>query len=247
VPKGRPREPYIKDSAGREIPGLRGTPASDPRRFYFIDESGQKVWLSTNKAAAIAQFRARSERLPEGFSKHESGHVSINLNEADWEEVIDHVIREEKRRVAPKIKQWLTDDPEEAADLIGIPQLADIWKKVPRPESLSLAEVGTMYLDRTDKALNSRWRRDCKRYWEEFCRLTACAALADLSADAVGRYREAIYTARRTKQCRPRYVNNRFDAVGTVMSHARTEGRDADNLARATNLLRMLRRLPSDE
>jgi integrase len=260
--RGRPRKPFIKDASGHEILGLRCTPKG---RHYAIDpKTGRNVFFPGDLSRAIFEFRrwGRLGNLPAGIehipydTKVDDGEgppttirsdrYRANLNVVDPEELRKFDNEQERLRIAPLVREWILANPQAAAREIGIPELA--YLRVPEP-SLPLETIGTMYLDRKSKPLDPRWRRDCKRYWDEFCEITGCKTVGDLTAEAVRNYRDTIYRDQRTKKRTPRYVNNRFDAVTTVFGYAPKEagGQDADNLARASTLLKMLQRLDSDE
>jgi len=217
--KGRPPK-FVDQRTGKPVKG-NGVPlvglSLHKNGTYYATGTKPRVYFGKDFGLAKAQFRQwqhrhegptaadvkektgadRDKALFE-FSRWHQDHPGeyMTFTAYSKEDATEHVLQIPSQAVWDRMHDLFFENPAKFAENIRVPAMANLdHLKKPAP-SLNLDAVGTMYLDRTGKPLNFRWRRDCKGYWEEFCKLTACKTLADLDADSVAGYREAIYQAR---------------------------------------------------
>jgi len=128
-------------------------------------------------------------------------------------------------------KEWST--------AMGIPEIAYLEKLRPSEHSLTLDKIGEDYLNKKPP-LHPRYKRDAKKFWDEFKKLANVERVSELTEDHFRLYRETIYNDGDDKS--PSYINNRFTAIVSVFRYAQTEGKDTDNLNNAVGYCRMLRK-----
>lgn len=245
--RGRPPK-YVLGRNGKPVIGL--SRKSDGR--YYATGSQPRVYFGRDFDRALIRFRELQARTA-GETISFVRPVSDPHDEHEWDSLLESfnelVVRITPEgaasvgRAVPSDAVWATirrlilADPRLAAEKTGLPLDRLHQFKEPDP-SLPLSAVLDLYLNKP-RAITRKTRRDTTQYWEEFMRQVKVKTLADLTADHISGYHDAVYTAYREGKS-PYYVRARFTTIKAVLNHAAKRGKDIENLQRVLTFCRML-------
>ena len=128
------------------------------------------------------------------------------------------------------VRQVISINPKLAAQKTGIEQLAYLTDLKPPAPSKSLKEIGETYISEKKK-LTGKEAANSLTWWNEFIKITGAKTIADLTHDAVKKYREKIKADQlipfeRAGKIAPKsnsYTRSRFGKIAAVINYALAE------------------------
>ena len=236
---------------------------SKPRAYFGCDHDATVISFRSRENAthgraatvAIASPKPRSIRLPIRDTDGEPRYA-IDFHPRDGHKPvrIANEVPEAWRCAEPGmyslvtvdalwafVRQQFFDRPQYVAERTGIEQIGYLVD-LKRPEpSISLDDVWSAY-SRKRRSNSSAWKRDAKRYWDEFADAMNAKTIRDISANDVERYHESVWTAKLKHKRSAAYVNHRLTTVTAVLRHALKRGRDVAQLRRLLDLCALFER-----
>lgn len=235
-PRGR-RPDYVHDRQGKLIPGLSCN-ASDGR--FYATHSKPRKWFGNDFDRALILFREWEARqrgtrysftvtepaspavrksLEEG-AKSKDPKVAAHYKEAlaasddarviHWRSIPEDIfwsIFRDKFAASPKL----------CAECSGIP-LDRLDKYKDRPPSPRLADLGTMYHDKS--GASGEWLYKTQKFWTEFTKSVQVETVRDITQPLITRYYDEVAEAAKSDT----YAKHRFGAVKRVFSYAQQRG-----------------------
>ncbi|MFH1615745.1 MAG: tyrosine-type recombinase/integrase [Planctomycetota bacterium] len=136
-----------------------------------------------------------------------------------------------------RTRELLLDNQKETAKKMNLPGLANV-NLFEQKESLTLKEVGDMYIQRKRKPLSPKVKSDARIWWEEFLEIVKCDRIREITVDKINHYQEVIYD--KGEHMSPSFVNNRFDMIKTIVNNISKTIGDSEDQRVLQNHLKVL-------
>lgn len=267
---GRPPR-YVTGRDGKPVVGLSRETKSEryyatgskPRVYFGRDHDSAVIafrsWENTTSGrpatVAIANNRPCSVRLP--IPDAGNGPVfTVDFDPRNGHRPVRvaNEVPESWRKAAPGlyslvtedalwafVRQQIIDKPHYVAERTGIEQIGYLVD-LQRPEpSMPLADVWRVYASKKRSA-SSTWKRDAKRYWDEFAAAANAKTLRDITAEDIERFHDGVWRAKEKNNRSAAYVNHRLTTVTAVLRYALKRGRDVVQLRRVIDLCALFER-----
>jgi len=246
--RGRPAR-YVIGRDRKPVVGLSREKKSG--RFYATHTRSPRVYFGTDQDLAIMQFRGWQGRQTNEapiklISKRIVPHTKRPADVppwgkwADFSGDVEYVELTSSHTIPPdaffaKARELLLNDPAMMAERTGIPELARLHT-LPEPEpSLTLQQLGEIYLQKK-RSITTHWKRKATLYWREFRSAVGVRTLADLRQEHIQRYHDRLWSEAEKKGRSPTYIAQRQQTVRMVLRHALKQGRDQVQVRRVLDL-----------
>lgn len=120
------------------------------------------------------------------------------------------------------------------AQMTGIAGLANLPDLKPPAASPKMKELMDAYAAKPGLSQEEICR--CRRYWDEFVKLTGIKTLRELTHEIVDKYEKDV----RELGLAPKSMKHRFSGVRTIIAHAMRRGKGIEDCRRALDVLAML-------
>ncbi len=231
---------------GETIVGL--TKRTDGR-FGPVGVAG--VTFGTDEATAIARFRKwEAERDGTAWEKHSGDDAKVDAiyygmrftgpgkSSTGAERRLEKTALAYAAKYKEFIRNLILTNPQKAAIELDIEELRWFDELRPPGTSLRLEDIGNAYRSKRKK-ISDTWRRKVKLFWVEFVEAVGVETVAEITADDISRYHDAVWDDYEKNDRSPTYVAHRFQCVKTILNHAMKQGKDHRQLRRVIDLCAM--------
>jgi integrase len=133
-----------------------------------------------------------------------------------------------------KMRELILNQPNLAAQKIGIPELAYL-SDLPVPKaSPTLAELGRLYQDKS--RVTPHEKKKTELFWQEFMDVVEVKTVKEITADAIARYHDKVIDTGHSHT----YIKHRFGKIKTVLHFAQKRGRAAREIETVLAYCKML-------
>jgi integrase len=216
--KKRGKKPRYAVYNGIIIEGLyiAFNPDRTVRNYYYLDSNGRQVSCTSDLPEAVRRFRKfHLEQTGGRYSTIPENEQIIPIGQYggiyDPERVSDqYIIR--------RFVELLKEDRYRVAELSGIDKFAHIEDIVPLPKSQNLSDLLNIY---SNHKIDKYYLKTVRRHWNEFRKVVGKDIVRLVTYDDVTRYNDNIHSQSNSPKInnKPRYINNRFNAIRSVLQY----------------------------
>lgn len=232
---GRKSTYYVVPETGETIVGLV---RDNDGRFRPAGKASPKF----PKDPATAIFKFRQWQAKQKGTHIEVGAAPLTNIEDDFglDVAITEIHRDYFRNY---YRNLIATDPKQAAielDYQPLAMLADIANLPAPPESITLAECFTLWVNKR-KRISTEETRKARKSWQDFSNVVNADTLADVTEASFDRWVDAIYKPYDNDDGSPKTLRHHVNRVGSILRYIKTK--KAIDIPNADRLIGYLGRL----